>query len=59
MEYNYHRKHLSIDSEGHGAWERLSENFIMTKLISQILISFEHNFSKYERLINLDLLPEP
>jgi len=52
------RKLISIDREGQEAWERLSENFVMSKLISNILVSFEHNFAKYSRLVNLDLLPD-
>jgi hypothetical protein len=58
MKHKHIRKHISLDTEGQEAWERLSDKFIMSKLLSNILISFDHNFTKYSRLVNLDLLPD-
>lgn len=55
--YEYERKTFSLDIEGKAAWERLSKNWIMSHLLNNFLISFERNFSKYQRYIDLDLLP--
>jgi hypothetical protein len=52
------RKTVNLDSEGAEAWERLSENWIMSKMLNNFILSFESNFSKYKRLVDLEILPD-
>ena len=53
----YYLRQLSLDAEGEHAWQTLKENWIMSKLLSNILVSFEKNFSRYTRYVDLELLP--
>jgi hypothetical protein len=54
----YHIRQLSLDVEGELAWQTLKQNWIMSKLLNNILISFEKNFSRYQHYIDLELLPK-
>jgi hypothetical protein len=54
----YNKKTVVLDDEGLVAWKSLKENWILSRLVNQFLCSYEKNFSKYQHLIDLDLLPE-
>ena len=52
------RKTVSLDNEGLVAWNTLKKRWILSKLVNHFLSSFEKNFSKYQHMIELNLLPE-
>ena len=55
---NYYLRQLSLDEEGENAWQTLKRNWIMSKLLNNMLVSFEKNFMRYQRYIDLELLPK-